>query len=144
MIQKLSEYTVSWNHSKAEPSENKCPKCDGMLYVYTGDPVKEWDMQRGVYNTHQTGETLPCHLCSKDMEDAATEMNKLSYMQSQSSRPKRDNEPDAVYQRRVDRDSRIEAHQRKFVVDMCAAFGITMSQVAEYIDAGRRNQYGKY
>lgn len=141
MTQKLSE-SITWTATRCEPSGLRCERCGGDLYRYTGPlVVSEWDSQRGVYNTHQTGETLPCHTCSWVIEGLVTEYSKLNHMMQAVDRQKRDNEPQQLYERRKERDGRIAESQRRELLKMVTDMGYTMVQVTNYLDASRRNQF---
>lgn len=139
MIKKLAE-SITWSNKTCEPTDIKCEKCGWQLFRYTGAPVKEWDSQRGVYNTHQTGETLPCHNCSWVMEGLAVEQGKLNYMQHMTNRPKSDKETDEMARRRQELAGMIEEAQRKEFNAICAETGYTVAQVADYVYTSRRRK----
>lgn len=106
--------TVSERMSR---SDIACQKCGGMLWLYHGESVREWDVEWCEYADSFKGQTLPCPECRKRYTILMNDCGSIMTAQRLADEEAPDKVPEKVFQaareRRVQMVERLRASFNK-------------------------------
>jgi len=120
-------------------SEQYCQRCNTELWLYVGEDLQEWDIEKCEYTVSRKGETMECHTCMKRESVLQGILAELTIANANAS----ENTPDGMtheqYRPKREKYEKMYELTKKAFEDHCVAWGFYADQIKNrYYELNKR------